>query len=197
MEYEPFEPGIEVNGQTIHSVVEALRRVRRDAGQYLVAEGIGEMDEGGQFHLEQDAWFSQEAWLRAFRRISEDIGQLALYEIGLAIPRNAKFPEWVTDVNTAVRSIDVAYHMNHRKNGEVMYDANADTMLDGIGHYGYEKKGRREIVSVCENPYPCRFDQGILTTMVFKFQPNAQIDHDTGAPCRREGAHSCTYRITW
>jgi len=88
--------------------------------------------------------------------------------------------------------------MNHRKNGRVLFNPDSGEMSEGIGHYGYsELKGKNSIVSVCENPYPCTFDEGILISMAKKFEPSAMILHDNTKPCRRKGGDSCTYIISW
>jgi hypothetical protein len=94
--------------------------------------------------------------------------------------------------------VDVAYHINHRKNGVPLFDMNRGTMSEGIGHYGYERiAGKNKIVSLCKNPYPCAFDHGILTAMARKFAPAAKVTHDDSKECRSKGADSCTYVITW
>ena len=116
--------------------------------------------------------------LRAFKRIAESVGESKLYAIGLRIPENAKFPPHIKTIDDAVASIDVAYHMNHRKAGKVMFDPATGAMLEGIGHYGYKKLGPRSIESVSANPYPCSFDRGIITTMARRFEKGAAIVHD-------------------
>jgi hypothetical protein len=118
--------------------------------------------------------------------------------IGSKIPENAEFPSGIVDLNSAIKSIDIAYHMNHRKNEVVLYNVKTGVFTEGIGHYGYEKiPGKNLIISECWNPYPCAFDLGILTTMTKKFEPNAIIERDKSKPCRNNGADSCTYSIAW
>ncbi len=197
MEYVAFEAGIEVNGQTVFSVIDGFGSFRRIAENFLVAEGIGQRDALGQYTLALDGWYSQEAWLRAFRQVASGVGQAVLYDIGLKIPANAKFPEWVIDVPSAVKSIDFAYHMNHRKQGVVMFDPATGTMLEGIGHYGFQHvPGAKLITSRCENPYPCAFDEGIVTAMARRFDPRAAVRHEAGS-CRRDGADFCVYTVSF
>lgn len=198
MEFVAFEPGIEVNGQTVNSVVDGFRVFSQLASQFLAAEGIGDTGPDGQHRVIAEGWYSQEGWLRAFKKISDGVGQSVLYQIGLAIPRNAIFPPWVNDVHSAVKSIDVAYHMNHRKGGRIMFNPDNGELLDGIGHYGYEAAANaKKIISVCENPYPCAFDKGIITAMARRFEKNARVEHDDSKPCRHQGAESCTYVVAW
>lgn len=198
MQFVSFEPGIEVNGQTVYSIFDGFATFKTIAGDILESEGIGTMSKEEGFLLDSAAWYPQDNWLRAFQRVAEKLGDPVLFSIGRKIPENAIFPPWVIDIDSAIRSIDVAYHLNHRKNGTVMFDPQTGTMLEGIGHYGYQRtEGKNEIISVCENPYPCHFDRGILTTMALRFQPAARIRHDDTRSCRNKGGQSCTYVVVW
>jgi len=199
MQYRAIEPGIEVNGQTVWTIVDGFGAFTVMGSNYLLAEGIGVADANGVVQIDKERWYSQEAWLRAFERIGKEMGDSALNLIGLKIPANAIFPPWVVDVDSAIKSVDVAYHLNHRREGEVMFNTENGKMLEGIGHYGYrhDVAGEKRIVSVCDNPYPCSFDTGILTTMARKFTRHPRIEHDPSQPCRKNGADSCTYVITW
>jgi hypothetical protein len=136
--------------------------------------------------------------LLCFQQISKQLGDGLLTQIGLAIPRNAHFPEGIRDIHAAIKSVDVAYHMNHRKDGQPMFDPATGRMQEGIGHYGYEPvPGQRRIICLCETPYPCAFDQGILTAMARRFESSARVTHDDSKPCRRWRGDRCTYVITW
>lgn len=198
MQYTAFEKGIEVNGRTVWAIVDGFKTFEALVSHYLREEGIGTFGRDAKLRVDPDGWYSQEAWLRAFEKIGTKVGESVLFDIGQAIPRNAQFPPWVNDVHSAVKSVDVAYHMNHRKGGKVMFDPADGEMLEGIGHYGYEAVAdAQRIISVCRNPYPCRFDHGILTTMATKFEPDARVHHDDTRECRRVGAESCTYVVEW
>ena len=126
------------------------------------------------------------------------MGDLALSQIGMKIPENAEFPERVNNIDSAIKAVDIAYHMNRRKNGKIMFNPNSGMTLEGIGHYGYSRDGdERVIMSECNTPYPCAFDMGILTAMARKFQSNAIVIHDNSMPCRKNGNESCVYKIRW
>ncbi len=198
MQFVPFEEGIEVNGQTVWAIVAGFKSFAVLASTYLLQEGIGTPDKDGVVVVDPQAWYPQRAWLKAFEKISAHMGDSVLLEIGKAIPRNAIFPTWVKDIYTAIQSIDVAYHLNHRKKGRPMFNPATGAMTEGIGHYGYERfEGQKKIISVCENPYPCAFDLGILTAMAKKFEPSIRLEHDETRPCRKRGGDSCTYILTW
>jgi hypothetical protein len=195
MQFRAFEPGIEVKGQTVWAVIDAFDHFKQIPTRILAAEGIGTTGADGLLQVDSNGWYSQEAWLRAFERIATEVGESKLHAIGLRVPLNAQFPPRIETIFDAIGSIDVAYHMHHRKGGRVMYDGATRTMLAGIGHYGFERIGPQEIRSVCDNPYPCSFDRGIITTMARRFERGAVVEHDERAPCRRRGANSCTYRV--
>lgn len=198
MQFKSFEKGIEVNGQTVYAIVDGFKLIKSIPFKHLKAVGIGEDAGDGNIRINPSTWYSQESWLKAFEAISKDVGDSVLYQIGLAIPKNAKFPSWVVDIDTAIKSIDIAYHINHRKNGKEMFDPATGKLTEGIGHYGYKRiAGQNKIISVCENPYPCDFDKGIVTTMAQKFQPAAKVQHDDSKPCRKKGQRSCAYIISW
>ncbi|MGH7143810.1 MAG: hypothetical protein ACREJ2_06680 [Planctomycetota bacterium] len=191
MEYKAFEAGIEVNGQTVYAIVDGFGIVKSLAKTHLRLAGLPE-------DIDRTAWYSQEQWLAAFKGIAKLYGNDTLFGIGLKIPVNAIFPPWVRDIHTAIQSIDIAYHMNHRKAGQVMFDPDSKQMLEGIGHYGYQPMaGENRILAECRNPYPCSFDRGILACMATKFAPQAKVTHDSIKPCRNKGGEACTYIVTW
>ncbi len=199
MEFVAFEPGIEVNGQTVWAVVDGFSLDRRVPSRILVEQGIGALGADGIVKLDPSGWYSQEAWLRAFKRIAEALGPNMLFTIGKRIPENAIFPPFVTDIASAISSIDVAYHLNHRKAGEVMFDEGTGAMLEGIGHYGFERPHPTKplIVARCEDPYPCDFDRGIVTAMARRFEHTSSVVHVDEHACRKHGGNACTYYVRW
>ncbi|MFN8672044.1 MAG: hypothetical protein U0457_08175 [Candidatus Sericytochromatia bacterium] len=197
MQFEVFEEGIEVSGGAVLSIVDGLSDFQKLTKKYLLDIGLG-VEKNGKTFIDPNEWYSQKKWLESFEKLSQDIGNLVLKQIGEKIPENAVFPPWVVDIESAIKSIDVAYHLNHRKKGKIMFDLETGEMEEGIGHYGYEKiEGKNKIICECKNPYPCQFDLGIITAMAKKFQRNAFIFHDKDKPCRKTGGESCTYTITW
>ncbi len=198
MQFVPFEDGIQVNGQTVLSIMGGFAIFKKIPSDILLNLEIGTPGPDGLVQVGAGEWISQGKWLRGFEEIGRVVGTGALYGIGLKIPECAIFPPWVTDVHSAIRSIDIAYHLNHRKAGQVMFDPATNTMLEGIGHYGYTPiPNERRILSTCSNPYPCDFDKGIITAMARRFAHNAWVDHQEPDTCRKKNGESCTYAITW
>jgi hypothetical protein len=197
MQFKPFEPGIEVYGASIDAIVEAFKLFPSVALKRLLNYGIGTL-KGKDVVIDRDAWYPLGSWLSAYESIATTVGLRALMQIGQQIPKHAPFPPTITDVHSAMASMNAAYHMNHRKNGKVMFDPATGQMQTGIGNYGYNPVPReRRIISVCENPYPCDFDRGIITSLAARFERASRVQHDDSGPCRKNGADSCTYVVSW
>ncbi len=180
-QYVPFSPNIKVNGQTILSFINAMPAYKN------VMQGI--LDNHGLSELAPNEWYSQTAWLEAFREIGVKLGSNTLFAIGKAIPENAIFPPDVQDLEGALAAIDVAYHMNHTE-GEIGYYK----LLE------YNSNLRIAIME-CKNPYPSDFDRGIITAMARKFKsPDViivKVELDANKPTRLNGADSCHYIVSW
>ncbi|MEL7001960.1 MAG: hypothetical protein AAFN93_04400 [Bacteroidota bacterium] len=185
-------PDIEVNGSTVLSVVDGMGAIKNIALRILWENGI-EVPKANQ-------WYSQQRWLDCFKELSCNVGPNTLFGIGLAIPDNAIFPEDIDSIQKALESIDVAYHMNHRLHEKILYDSLSGEKLVGIGNYKYEETGQYSANIICDNPYPCEFDKGIITTMARRFRPKGAkliIKHRDELGCRKHGHDSCTYTVTW
>lgn len=190
--YKVFEEGMKVNGRTIYAIVNALTSIKFLIEKIFIEVGLPKIEE-----IESNSWYSQQNWLNAFKIISEKAGPHTLMVIGENIPKNADFPPNITNIEEALASIDVAYHLNHKNaNDQILYENGR--MFEGIGHYELVKKsGKNQLLMKCENPYNCDFDRGIINTMAKRFQPNAIILHEDPKTCRKLGNEFCVYKITW
>jgi hypothetical protein len=132
-------------------------------------------------------WYKQQSFLDAFKTIAQKLGPATLTQIGRAIPENAKFPPEIDNIEKALGSINVAYGMNHR-GGE-------------IGSYKFKMTGEKTAEVVCDNPYPCDMDKGIIEAMGKRFAPKGTlrvaVTHDMSKGCRKKGDKSCTYLVKW
>lgn len=168
--------GIQVNGQSILSVLDGFGLFEDKAKSILVKHGL----EG----LTPNGWYPLETYFAAFREIASAFGPNILYQIGRSVPRNAVFPPEINTIEKALSSIDVAFQMNHRG-------------AQQLGHYKPEMVSHGHAKMVCDTPYPCHFDRGIITELAQRFAPGATVQHDDSAPCRRKGDRSCTYHVRW
>lgn len=180
--YEAYDQGVEINGQTVLAVVEGAmgkfsETYRDQAMAALAKEGINDPV--------SDDWYSQQAWLNAFKRIAEDLEPHVIDRIGEQIPSVADWPEEISSVPAGLESIDVAYQRNHR--GEE------------IGYYNFEQIDEQLGEVTCYNPYPCPFDRGLIRGVAQKYAPvNAFVFlEETGTTCRRDGDDTCTYTVHW
>jgi len=193
VQFKAITPRAKVSGDALLAMVEGLGAFKNFALQILEENGIKDS--------QRDKWYSQQSWLNAFKTIAEKVGPNTLYNIGTKIPENAKWPPHVDTIEKALASIDVAYHMNHQIDNEVLFNPNTGVMKEGIGHYGFEKLGEKEVKMVCNNPYPCDFDRGIISNTVAIFNKNGKqypkVAHDDSGSCRNKGDNACNYIVTW
>ncbi len=165
-EYKAVSPEVEVSGQTILSVLNAL--TTRTLGLKFLAEN-------GIKDPQPDAWYPQQAWLNAFKQIGAIIGPNTLARLGGAIPESAKFPPNIDSMHKALELVNIAYHMNHRINKEILFNPTTGQLKDGIGYYKYSKTGENSAEMTCDNPYPLDFNKGLILAMTKKFKPAGAI----------------------
>ncbi len=198
-QFKAIEIGMQVNGTTVASVIEGMGMFERTARAYLAEKGISDLV------ADTEHWYSQQAWLDVFEKIADEIGESTLFQIGMKIPENAAFPPDIDNVEKALASIDVAYHMNHRNaQGQVLFDPTESqpNMLEGIGHYHFRKvPDQPQVIMTCDNPYPCAFDKGIIKAVGDKFKPaeslGIMVSHDEDKQCRKNGTDVCEYTVSW
>jgi hypothetical protein len=178
--FKAYDPKVEVNGETVLSVVNGVGAFASAAKKVLKDCEIDDPKPG--------QWYSQQAWLNSFKTIAEKTGKATLKGIGRSIPENAQWPPEVNSIELGLASIDMAYHMNHR-NGN-------------IGNYKFTKTSPNSAVMVCDNPYPDYFDMGIIESVCQKFSKpservNVKVKIDEAKPSRDKGEQSTTYIVEW
>lgn len=191
-QFEAFNKKAEVNGKAVLSIAYGLGAMQSVGFSILAEHGI--------INPEMNSWYPQQKWLNAFRHIAEKVGTGSLYKIGLAIPDHAEFPSDIDGIHAALQSIDIAYHLNHRIDDKSLYDEGTGQMSEGIGHYHYKKINDKKAEIICDNPYPCDLDRGIIFSMARKFGPKGakiKIEHDEKTICRKKGDNECLYIVTW
>jgi hypothetical protein len=189
------DPTIEVNREGVKIVVDGFRGFTLLAHQIMISEGMGGDDGEGNLVLPPGAWLNLRKYLKALERIEQEIGAQVLINGGQTVIKHAAFPPSITDVHSVFGAADIAYHMNHRRNGELLFNGATGTMHEGIGHWVSAKLGDNKASLTSDTPYPCAYDQGIVMGMAQRFKPNARITHGPG--CRSKGAETCTYHATW
>ncbi len=195
MQFKAFMPGIEVSGQVVQLTLDSFKFAPSIAMKYLVRSGILEPGRA----IELNGWYSQEKWLATYESIARDVGPNALIEVGRQVGGKVLLPPTLGQtVLDLLLFLDVGYHLSHRRSGVVMYDFGTQKMADGIGHYlAKPVAGKDQVTVTCENPYPCDFDLGLVRGAALRFQPKARVVHDDKVACRKQGAESCTYHVSW
>jgi len=127
----------QVLGANLQIVLDGFGSFSVLANNILLEEGLGTNDGHGVVKFEPGSWYPLARWLKALERIGNEFGHYLLYQSGMTTPKNAVFPPTVTDIHSALRCIDIAYHMNHAAHGESMFNPGTGQMGEGIGHYVY------------------------------------------------------------
>jgi len=172
---------VEVYGKSVQALINAMELLKLKARQVLASHGIDPLD--------PEKWYPIKNVLDSFDDILKEVGPYTIRTIGRSIPKNAAFPPHIDSFESALLSLDQAYRMNHRGSGD-------------IGSYRFLPVGKGERLAhmLCDNPYPCEFDQGIIESLYDRFQPKGsillRIEHDRSG-CREKGARACTYNLKW
>jgi hypothetical protein len=189
---------VEVSGNSALSIVNGFRSFTLLASRLLLEEGMGTQGPDGLAIVDAHSWHPLERLLRIFGKIESSMGPTVLYQVGLSIPRNAKMPAVAFDMWSGMCSINAGYHLNHRKDGRVMFSEETGAFISGIGAYDVSGSAPAKSMQVlCTNPYPCSFDLGVLTAMAQQFVRTARVVHDDSSGCRKRGGVSCTYLVSW
>lgn len=188
---------IEVRADAVTLFIAAFDVFPSLGQKYLVQHGVAEALRDGKLRPVGD-FLPLRQWLDTFDAILADIGPTALFKIGQRIIDNPHVAGDARDLDGALKAIDVAFHMSHRKNGVVMFDRSSSRMIEGIGHYAV-RGGRAEKVFqiACDTPYPCPLEHGIISGIAGQFEPRAIVTHAGSRPCRMNGGAECTYLVTW
>ena len=75
-------PSVEVNGETIYSIIDGMGVFKSTAIKILGDNGIVDPKPG--------QWYKQQSWLDAFKSISDKVGNSTLNAIGQKIPVQAR-----------------------------------------------------------------------------------------------------------
>lgn len=182
-QFVPFADGVEVSSQVLRAFVDGFPQGLKEQGvRVLKTHGL-ELGEGERF-------FSLEVFLKSMKQIQGSMGPDILYFIGKRIAHNSILPPGIVSIESALQSIDVAYHMNHR-GGEIGVYKDSPLEGDGLMERG---------VLECRNPYPCAFDKGVIEGFAERFQANATSEilvREQEGGCRKKGDDTCYYNVSW
>jgi len=184
---------IEIAGSSMFAFLNGTRRGQELKKAILAKHNVT---------LTMDSWIPFAIGVDIYTEMGVKMGDYNLFATGKAIIDNADFPP-MNGLEDALHAIDIAYHMNHRLDGEIMFNPETGEKLEGIGRYELLSfdANKREATMIAENPYPSKFDEGIIYGVVEKFCPQDSTEYtvrlDPNAEQRNKGGKSCTYLIRW
>jgi len=170
---------VEVSGDTILAMLNAMDKHREQGVQILHENGIDNPEPG--------RWYSLERYINAFRTICERLGPYALYMMGATLPAIAAFPADIKTIEDALAYVNSLYKANHR-GGDV-------------GYFKYTSVDANKGVVECKKTYGTTFDKGLLTGLSRKFKPSSSqrvsVQLDVTKNTRDRGGDSNTFIVTW
>jgi hypothetical protein len=184
---------VQTTGSTVRSVIDCLPVGQDHRRATFKKFGIDSNT--------NETWYPLVPLLKTLHDLQATTGGMNLFQIGKAITASAKFPP-MKDLEMALNSIDIAYHMNHTLDNKPMFNP-VTGKTPGIGNYNLVQfdATKRKATMICTDPYPSEFDRGIITQIVRNFRPKDsvkyQVDLDSTAESRAKNGKSCTYLITW
>lgn len=180
-EFVVSSPDSQCKGKSIIGMIQEIK------GQGIAEDLLRQkLHDLGLQDAKEDGWYSTQAYLDLLRWVGEYLGGDVLKVLGRAVPATATFPPDIHTLERALKTLDIAYSLNHR--GE----SNGGYLLEWL------EGGRVRIH--CDNPYGCLFDTGILEGLIERFAPpgcKVTLTHLREIPCRREGGSLCIYQLDW
>ncbi len=184
MQFQVFEPNVEVLGQAVLAFLEAFPPdIKFTGDEILGRHGLTNVRPGDYCRVQ--------TLLDAMKEAFDRLGNQMMFRTGFRFAAEARTPELWSSLDACWAGVDLAHQMNHR-GGHVGRWVYTD---DGSGG------GLRKVKLVSKSHYPCHFDLGLLEGFAKRFRPANVVDvlirHDDSQLCRQKTGDSCTYRITW
>lgn len=148
-------------------------------------------------------WYPLKNLIDFFTSIEKSNGSMILQKIGIEVANSAVWPDTVQTTQAALESMNLAYHMNHRRNGQELFDYEKGVIIEGyIGHDVLEIDHEKQIVNfICGSFYPSDFDLGMAKQVVKIFANNPvaalSVRRDNSKPSRKKGGETCTYTLNY
>lgn len=152
---------------------------------------------------ENKAWYPLENLLKLFTYIEKNCSPSILQRIGAEVAKKAKWPDTTQNAEEAIRSINLAYHMNHRRDEQELFDYEKGEIIEGyIGHDILEIDHKKEVANfICGSFYPSDFNLGMAKQVLKIFGNNfiaaLSVKIDKSQPSRKTGGETCTYNINY
>lgn len=174
-QFVAYNANAEVLGASMMPIIGAMGAV---ALPVLASHNLG--------HILTDKWYSLQDLLNAFRELHD--ANYDFVAVGMRIPDDARFPPNINSIESALQSLNEAYHLNHQNEG---------------GGWEVHMISENEIACISSTPYPSDMEYGIIYGLTRRFRPqgvNFTVYHEDtvdGKPNRKNGGQSCLYRVIW
>jgi hypothetical protein len=186
--------GVQVRGEVFAGTIEGMGAFREMIMRIMREKNVENPKQG--------EWYDLGVLLSVFDAVRKKGGPVPLEKIGAAVIETAKWPPDINTFEKALNSIDLAYYMNHRRDGKELFDYASGKMIDsGIGHSQlvvHEKERTAEFIT--DNFYPCAFMKGMILGAANRCKPagasTVTVTHKDG-PCRSKDGPTCTFAIKW
>lgn len=179
-EFECPDPNVTVHRGGIDAFLAAFGAYRVRGEKVVLRHlGITELDRS------PNATYSVARYLGAMRELQDQFGTDFLFKVGTFIFENDVRPPGLDSIEAAMSVTNDRYYSNHQ---------NAEGK---IGGYYWTKTGERAGKLVCDSPYPCAFDHGLLASTCKRISQTAKVSHDEAGPCRHKTGEQCTYLVEW
>lgn len=199
MSYQPAKKNIEeveVRGEVIVGIKEVLENSEyRSKGLSLKPFNLDT--------AKPNRWYPLKNLVDFFTYLEDSNNSVILQKIGAEVANKALWPDTVQTIRAALESVNIAYHMNHRRNSLELFDYKKGVVIEGaIGHNILYVDDKRQIVNyICGSFYPSDFDLGMAKQVVNIFGKNAiaalSVKRDAFKPTRKKGATTCTFNLNY
>lgn len=170
--YELLDPAVEVYGETVRALVDALPDDPRSR-RILASHGIENPN--------LDGWYPEEALLAACEEVYDTMGKQTLEQAGRLMVKQTEWPPCTDTVIDGIELVNAAYQMNHR-GGDV-------------GRYRPKRADDTRIHIVCDNPYPCPFDVGVIKGVIDTVRDTRVSIREPDTQCQKREKERCLYEI--
>jgi hypothetical protein len=174
---KPFDSDAQFLGETLLKAIHSLP-------QFTQKNLFKVLEEVGIPNLAADAWYAIQALDNFYRQIEEKFGPNTLFDMGKAIPENAKFPPGINTIDDSLQLTDMAYNMNHK------------------GYVGFHKllshdRDNKKIIIHSHTPYPADFDRGMFTAIARGFKTGVKVTVDESRADEKKDEKERWYIITY
>lgn len=182
-EYKASSENVELLGGMLASLWSAFPESFQGLiKKHLLKHGVAEVN--------PSEWYRLQPILDALKEIEEAFGHHLLSQVGEQAASRAPVPPEIDTLKKCLFSLNSTISVFHRGGNAGGYDVKEETAAAGFTRY----------VVTASTPYPCSLTRGYLEGFSRRFgsvdAKEVLVRHDEASPCRRNGAHTCTYIIT-